>query len=155
MRIPLSYSIWLMPEGNTKNKLTTLIEKLRLEYGGPNFEPHVTLIGGFVKEEKVLLEKTEQLASRLSQFTVSIKGASFHDEFFRSFFLNVEQTPEFLKARRIACDIFDFEETDYIPHMSLFLWRCRQRYKTVNDQEIRIEKFIFNLFRSIIISSKE
>ena len=97
MRIPLSYSIWLMPEGNTKNKLTTLIEKLRLEYGGPNFEPHVTLIGGFVKEEKVLLEKTEQLASRLSQFTVSIKGASFHDEFFRSFSLMSNKLQNFLR----------------------------------------------------------
>ena len=58
-RNPVSYSIWLMPDSKVKDQLKNKILALGSDFGGPIFEPHVTLIGSSLGAENTLLQKTE------------------------------------------------------------------------------------------------
>ena len=52
-----SYSIWLMPDGKDKDQLKTTIISLASDFNAPFFNPHVTLVGGFLGKENQLLKK--------------------------------------------------------------------------------------------------
>jgi len=115
-----SYSVWLISEGKINEKLSAIISSLSKKYNSPLFEPHVTLIGGFVGDEKELLHKTEVLSRRIKPFNVKLTRTHQLNEFFRSFFILVEKTPELMNAYREAINVFGLsEDPDYMPHVSL------------------------------------
>ncbi len=118
-RLDFSYSIWLMPEGEMKKRVWSIIKTHHEKYNSPLFEPHVTLIGGFIGKEKEMKNKAEMLASKLNTFTVKIEGISYLDEFFRSLFFKVEKGLELLEARKRAEKVFCLKKEAYMPHMSL------------------------------------
>ena len=66
---PVSYSIWLMPEGNVKNQLKKAIYMLSTDFDGPIFTPHVTLVSSFLGSEKELLQKTEIISKKIKPFS--------------------------------------------------------------------------------------
>lgn len=41
------YAIWAVPEDDVEDRLQRLMEGLRSEFGGPAFDPHLTLVGPF------------------------------------------------------------------------------------------------------------
>ena len=53
-----------MPCKEQKVVLENKIETLANQYGGPKFEPHITLFGSFVDDESILLNKTENLSKK-------------------------------------------------------------------------------------------
>ena len=118
-RNPISFSIWLMPRDSLKLHISKVINTISEEHGGPIFEPHVTLVGGFLGKEIDLVKKAETLSKTVSSFNVIFNKLNYLDEFFRSFFWEVKFTDELKSARNIACKEFDCYETDYLPHMSL------------------------------------
>ncbi len=115
----ISYSIWLMPEGELKKRVYSIIKEHHEKYGSPLFEPHITLIGSFGGDEQELKNKTKILASKLKPFTVTLDKVSYLDEFFRSLFFTVKKTPDFLEARKKALKVFGLPQEKYLPHMSL------------------------------------
>ena len=60
----ISYSIWLMPEGGIKDALQNKIMTCCSDFGGSIFEPHVTLIGSFLGDEKKLIGKTRRISKK-------------------------------------------------------------------------------------------
>ena len=46
-----TFSLWLTPEGSTRDELASLIVDLAVEHGGPRFPPHITLLGSLIGEE--------------------------------------------------------------------------------------------------------
>ena len=128
-RSPLSYSIWLMPSGNEKNQLKARIQSLGSNFEGPLFEPHVTLVGGFLGKEKELLKKIETISKRISPFKLFFDGVAYLNEFFRSLFLIVKFNPQLIAARKIACTELDWEDEDYLPHLSLIYGHFTENQK--------------------------
>lgn len=47
-------------------QLQQQITEVRQEFGGPHFEPHVTLLGGIMGTEAEVLEKASRLATTLT-----------------------------------------------------------------------------------------
>ncbi|CAL9226004.1 unnamed protein product, partial [Arabidopsis halleri] len=41
------YAVWAVPEDDVDDRLQRLMEGLRSEFGGPSFDPHLTLLGPF------------------------------------------------------------------------------------------------------------
>ena len=119
MRNPLSYSIWLMPSGVVKEQLIHIIKELSINYGGPVFEPHITLISSFLGNKEELLQRTEKLASKITPFGLKLRGIKYLNEFFHSFFLDVELTNDLKQARSAGLELFTCNENEYRPHMSL------------------------------------
>jgi hypothetical protein len=60
------YSIWAMPELDSPlaARVAALIQELSSQYGTPNFEPHVTVLGGFGEPQG--LDEEEVAALRQS-----------------------------------------------------------------------------------------
>ena len=114
-----SYSLWLMPELKVKNIFQTMINQLAKKYGGPVFEPHITLLSSFKGDEETLLKKTEILSQKLKSFKINFKEPRYLNEFFRSLFIAVDYSPELKIVRNIASKQFIYKDKDYIPHLSL------------------------------------
>lgn len=109
-----------MPAGRTKEKLSKIISSLSKKYSSPTFRPHVTLAGGIAGSEKELTRKAEKLSKTLKPFTVHLGRVRYLDEFFRSLFIAVKKTPEYMDAYEKSREVFDLPENHgYLPHMSL------------------------------------
>ncbi len=114
------YSIWLQPTGEVRAELAGIISRLSREYATPSFEPHVTLIGDLVGQEKELLNRTEQLARRLRPFIVQLGDIGYLDEFYRCLYIRVQEREPVIKANAESRQVF-LRESDaaYMPHLSL------------------------------------
>ena len=53
-----------MPEGGIKDALQNKIMTCCSDFGGSIFEPHVTLIGSFLGDEKKLIGKTRRISKK-------------------------------------------------------------------------------------------
>jgi 2'-5' RNA ligase len=114
------YSLWLMPSGEIRDKFSSLIRRLALEYGAPMFEPHVTLLGGITLSEEDVLRKTEKLVSGQSDFKVTLQVVDCQNYYFRALFVKAEKTPLLQVLYDRAREIFGVQDIpDYLPHLSL------------------------------------
>lgn len=114
------YTLWLMPKGEIYGKFAELIKKLAGEYGGPIFEPHVTLLGGIELPETEMISKTDQLVESQKPFPVTLRQVDFEDYHFRALFVKAEITPALLSLRERAKKIFGMQDIPpYMPHFSL------------------------------------
>ena len=118
-RNPISYSIWFKPEGKLYNDLKVIISYLSKRYTNIEFIPHVTLLSGFLGKPEDLIEKSKNLARRMSPFDLRLGNIAFLNEFFRFFFINVETDKDFINARKLAIKKFSYQDLGFLPHLSL------------------------------------
>lgn len=119
MTEPATYSLWLEPSGKIAYKLQERIKKLSKENGTPLFSPHVTLLGGVKATETEMVPLTDTLSSYVDPFELELTKAGYLDTFYQSLFIHVKETSELKKLRRNACRLFNIEEEEYMPHLSL------------------------------------
>jgi len=60
-----NYSLWLKPSGPVATKLAKEIQAQSAAYGGPLFEPHVTLLPDIPTDKAEAMAKSQQLAEKL------------------------------------------------------------------------------------------
>ena len=116
------YSIWLIPTGETYQKLAKIISDLSKEHSTPNFEPHVTLIGGgeLVGAEEDLISQTSKLSDLLKSFKIKLKKADYFDEYFKCLFIRAEKTEEIMEVNNATRKHLNLKpNSDYMPHLSL------------------------------------
>lgn len=115
-----SYSLWLMPEGELFHSLRGLIRELSIRHLTPFFLPHVTLLGRLEGDENRMHSKVSALASDLSPLALQLGVVEGLDEFFRSLFIQISNSPSLSEAHRKALDIFGVrDEPPFVPHLSL------------------------------------
>jgi 2'-5' RNA ligase len=115
-----SYSLWLMPTGEVRQRLAEAILDLSREYAAPPFEPHVTLAGGIVGPAREAVSKMAGLASRIQPFTVRLTGVAGLDEYFRCLFVRVATTHPLMSANKAAREVFNLaQQPAFMPHLSL------------------------------------
>ncbi len=115
-----AYSLWLMPTGKIYNKFFDLIFQLSKEYSGLNFEPHVTLLGKEIENEKEIIDKTSRLAALIKPYEIKLTVVDCLDEYFKCLFIRVEETKEVIEANLKAREVFNQQaELAYMPHLSL------------------------------------
>jgi len=142
---PLSYSIWLMPTGNKKDQFSKIINTISYKYGGPIFDPHVTLVSSFLGNEEYLLKKTQELSRKISSFEIILERVNYLNEYFRSIFFEVKFTDKLRKARNIACKKISCSETNYQPHMSL-------AYGNYNlPTKLQMKKYCVNIPKGFLV----
>jgi 2'-5' RNA ligase len=117
---PSSYSLWLMPTGEVRQRLAGPILDLSREYGTPAFEPHVTLASGMVGAAREVAGKMRDLARRIPPFTVRLTAVDGLEEYFRCLFVRVATTHPIMRANKAAREVFRLErQPAFMPHLSL------------------------------------
>jgi len=137
-RNPVSYSIWLMPERDIKDQLENAIHSLSTDFGGPKFKPHVTLLSSFIGNEKNLIKKTEIISNKIKPFEIIFDGIAYLDKFFCSIILKVKVSTGLRPARDIACKELNWNDKNYMPHLSLAYGNFNKKEKEKMITTIKI-----------------
>ena len=94
------FSLWIVPEGDVRRRLAALIAELARRFGGPVFDPHVTLLAGLPGPAESVIARAEEVMRVSNPFPVRFVGPELGDGYFRSLYLRVEPGSE--AARRAA-----------------------------------------------------
>lgn len=109
-----------MPRGDVCDRLARIIHRLSARYGGPQFSPHVTLLGSCVGPRRDLICRSARVAAALRPFTIRLEEIDFLDEYFRCLFVHAALTEPLRKAHQAARQAFGHErEPAFMPHLSL------------------------------------
>jgi len=117
----LRAALWIRPPAPARAQLEAALDGARLRFGGPRFEPHVTLLGGIELPAAQAQPRLEQLAHGLKPFTIRLDRIDRRPgEYFRRLFLRVVPQPGLEAARRAAQSCFGGSDgADFEPHLSL------------------------------------
>jgi 2'-5' RNA ligase len=114
------FSLWIVPEGEVRHRLAVLIAELARRFGGPVFDPHVTLLAGRPGPAASVIAQAEEVMRGAETFPVRFVGPEVGDSYFRSLYLRVESSAELLAIHGAARDAFGrTEEVPFFPHLSL------------------------------------
>lgn len=145
------YSLWaLAPTAHLGLRPAT--EYLQRTYGGPEFEPHVTILGSVTLPSlDDAVAKLQELAQALDPITYRIQGVGHGSTYFQSVFLTVDPTPQVVQANARAKEVFQVTESEnnaYFPHLSLI-------YGDLKDEDKRQAKASAEeKFGDILLSSE-
>ncbi|CAL9112771.1 unnamed protein product [Musa textilis] len=153
------YSVWALPPEDVRDRLKRLMGALRSEFGGPKFEPHITVVGAISLGPDDARRRFRSACAALSPYPVRVSAVSRGTFFYQCVFLLIDPSPEarstpsqstsFLEISVVAtsarsCGHFGYENTTpYMPHLSLLYGdlteeekeRARQRAEAL-DKEI-------------------
>lgn len=123
------YSVWALPPEDVSNRARKLMTTLRSEFGGPEFEPHVTVVGAISLSPEDALEKFRSACKGVKPYTANGKGVSTGTFFYQCVFLLLEATPQVVEASDHCCGHLGYNRpSSYMPHMSLL-------YADLTDEE--------------------
>jgi len=114
-----STSLWLEPQGASRDRFTGLIRKLANELGTPVFDPHVTLLGGLSQPESEVVDRSLALAALVPPIEVRLTRAGVGLEYYHFLYFEVAVTEQLREAHATARRAFDLPEEEFEPHLSL------------------------------------
>jgi 2'-5' RNA ligase len=113
-------SLWLVPDGDIRLRLASLIERLAARLGTEPLAPHVTLLPGLPGPEERVLALASAVASRLPPLLVRFRGVEGRDEPFRCLFARAVADGPLRAAHAAAARAFGREpDPAFLPHLSL------------------------------------
>ncbi|XXG77422.1 hypothetical protein AAC387_Pa08g1577 [Persea americana] len=123
------YSVWAMPPDHVRERLVKLMGQLRSEFGGPEFEPHVTVVGAIRLTRDDALHKLQSACSGLKPYATRINTVSKGTFFYQCVYLLIDPTPEVVEPSAHCSNHFGYKNsTPYMPHLSLL-------YGDLTDEE--------------------
>lgn len=141
MKIVTGYSIWMIPKGNIRRRLSKLMLKLSGKFDMPKFSiPHVTLYENLHGDKNKLILKAKELAKSIKPFKLKLTQID-DGKNFKSLVILVKKTRELMNAYLKAREIFKVKQKKkkYIPHLTLLLKDISQseRKKIIEDRRYR------------------
>jgi hypothetical protein len=118
-------SLWLMPTGEPRDRLASLIVRLAERFSTPPFPPHVTLLPGIEKpSEDDVLSTSRALAVALRPFPLRLLAVEGKDEPFRCLFVRAAADEPLVAAHAAAsCAFGRRPDAGFLPHLSLVYGR--------------------------------
>jgi len=114
------YSIWLLPEPVQQACLDQKIRSLAAVFGTASFPAHLTVLGDIRGTREVLEASVRKLAAAFSSFWFELSGIHASVEYYRSFYLLLTETPEFLELCGMASSLTGSSAgLPPFPHVSL------------------------------------
>lgn len=116
------YSLWVIPdrESEAYRRFDEIIRDLAAAWeDAPEFEPHVTLLGGILTDHETVLTTTETLIQDQQPLELTFSGVRCSTTRYQCIFALVEPTVELLSLHQTAVHKFDVPAEMYLPHLSL------------------------------------
>jgi 2'-5' RNA ligase len=116
------YSLWLVPNRETKayRRLSETIGELAAAHpDAPEFEPHVTVLGGIRGDQDRITKRAQHLAEERRPLELTFTTLQCSTTKHQCVFLLVQPTRELLSVHQAAVQRFDTDGGMYVPHLSL------------------------------------
>lgn len=88
------YAVWAVPEDDMEDRLVRLMEGLRLEFGGPPFDPHLTLVG----PQKITAIEAKQMFKAACEgfkaYPATVDQVSAGPSYFQCVYVSLRHTVE-------------------------------------------------------------
>ncbi|XP_009615094.1 cyclic phosphodiesterase [Nicotiana tabacum] len=123
------YSVWALPPEDVRVKVKKLMEGLRSEFGGPQFEPHVTVVGAIRLTEAEALDRLKKACDTVKPYSATVEKVDCGTFYYQCVYLLLHPTTEVVEASAHCCSHFGYNRTGtYMPHLSLL-------YGDLTDEE--------------------
>jgi 2'-5' RNA ligase len=133
-------SLWLMPEGESGERLAALVVRLAARLGTEPFAPHVTLLPEVLEPEAAVVARAGGLARELAPLRLKLAGVEGSDEPFRCLFVRAEASAALRAAHAAAARAFERDpDPGFLPHLSLVYGRLAPERKTSLAREVGAE----------------
>jgi 2'-5' RNA ligase len=117
-------SLWLMPEGELRDRLGGWIDRLAARSGTERFLPHLTLLAGLAGRDEELLDAARAAAGAVGCLRVRLNRVAGRDEHFRCLFLQAVHDEALAAAHAAAARAFGRPPlASFLPHLSLVYGR--------------------------------
>ncbi|PKU80667.1 cyclic phosphodiesterase isoform X1 [Dendrobium catenatum] len=124
-----SYSVWALPPSDIKDRLKSLMSSLRSEFGGPAFDPHITVVGDLRLRRDEAIARFHSAIATLKPYTARIAGVAYGTFFYQCVYLLIHPSPEVVETSSHCCGHLGYKRsTPYMPHVSLI-------YGDLSDEE--------------------
>lgn len=100
------YSVWGLPSDDVKQRVKDVMNTLRSEFNGPDFDPHVTVVGAIDLTPEDALEKFKSACKGLNAYTAYGRGVSTGTFFYQCVYLLLDTTPEVLLLTCVPTNYF-------------------------------------------------
>ncbi|CAN7132402.1 cyclic phosphodiesterase [Brassica rapa] len=130
------YAVWAVPEEDVEDRLRRLMEGLRSEFGGPPFDPHLTLVGPqklTAGEAKLMFEAA---CEGFKAYPATVDQVSAATSYFQCVYVSLRHNVEVMNAAGHFMGHFKaFTGKLYVPHMSILYGDL-----TVEEKKKALEK---------------
>ncbi len=147
----MKYSIWIIPSEPLESTLKQVVVRLAKELEGPEFEPHMTLLGDIEGDLTELKEKVKQLASKIDKLELSLGSVSFSTTYFQSVFVRVNSTAELMKLNLEAKKLFGVSNNVFMPHISLLYGDHDMEVREQASLKVNIPEAFFIVKELVVI----
>jgi 2'-5' RNA ligase len=113
-------AVWIRPTGDALDRITKVVRLAHKRGGGPQVQPHVTLLSGMETTMASAELKLKHLALRLKPFKIQLGKIESRQDYFRCLYAKAELSEELAEARRVAYAEFEMNPPPpFEPHLSL------------------------------------
>ncbi|MFS7931451.1 putative cyclic phosphodiesterase, 2',3'-cyclic-nucleotide 3'-phosphodiesterase [Helianthus anomalus] len=114
------YSVWALPPEHVSERVKKLMVALRSEFGGPEFEPHVTVVGAIRLTEDDARDKLNKASEGLKAYNATVEKVATGTFFYQCVFLLLHPTPQVMETGAHCWAHFGYKSpTPYMPHLSI------------------------------------
>ncbi|KAL4563405.1 hypothetical protein LXL04_027446 [Taraxacum kok-saghyz] len=115
-----AYSVWAISSEDVTERMKKLMVGLRSEFGGPEFEPHVTVVGAITLTEDEARDKLKKACEGLKSFNATVQKVATGTFFYQCVYLLLHPTTEVMETGAHCWNHFGYKpSTPYMPHMSI------------------------------------
>lgn len=143
------YSLWITPQGESKSRLESVIKDANSKFNGPDFEPHMTLLGPIPLDKEEIIEKTKIIVDKIAPFGLALGKVDYSSTYFQCVFVRVKTSVPLLEARMAAQEIFNIKSF-FMPHISLFYGNVTPKERSEIANNFKIPEISFVVDRLIL-----
>ncbi|GAB2299019.1 hypothetical protein Dimus_033094 [Dionaea muscipula] len=134
------YSIWALPSEDVLQRVKKLMAALQGEFGGPDFEPHITFIGAIWQTEEEVLQKFHAAVKGLKPVPVNSEALVYGPSFWTCLYNKLNYSPELRKTVEHFWNHFDWKPSfAYTPHLSFLYHETLPQEDRKKAQERALE----------------
>uniref|UniRef100_A0A7N0REI8 RNA ligase/cyclic nucleotide phosphodiesterase family protein n=1 Tax=Kalanchoe fedtschenkoi TaxID=63787 RepID=A0A7N0REI8_KALFE len=105
------YSVWGIPSEEVRPRLKKLMRELRTEFNGPEFEPHVTVVGAIALREEDAVEKFRAACAGLKAYEASVVKVDRGTFFYQCVYLLLQPTAEVVETSAHCTGHFGYKSS--------------------------------------------
>ncbi|KAF3451360.1 hypothetical protein FNV43_RR07455 [Rhamnella rubrinervis] len=133
------FSVWAIPPDDVTSRLKKLMEGIRAEFGGPQFEPHMTVVGAISLTPDDALDKFRSACQGLKVYTATVERVATGNFFYQCVYLLIHPTAEVVETSSHCTSHFGYKSsTSYMPHLSLLYGDLTEEEKKKAQEKANI-----------------